>query len=160
MSESTSVLDAVCDSSCVTRANSPVGQQQWEDAADDVNEQKWADATDDANEEEEEEDTPKKPNYMCAFHFKSDSGCFKGERCKFAHEETPDGYKDELKRCPTRGCHNMCLGKQCKPCHRRMFAQRRRREYYEQQYYQHGRYDRYDPYRHVAPTYGPPPRFY
>jgi hypothetical protein len=52
----------------------------------------------------------------CAF-FNLPQGCPRGQRCRYAHILGQMSSQLELKKCPTPGCENLCINKQCKQCH-------------------------------------------
>jgi hypothetical protein len=56
--------------------------------------------------------------FTCAF-FMSEGGCSFGDNCSYSH--VPGGpLSAVLSPCPTENCPNVCAGRQCLQCHRKM----------------------------------------
>ena len=55
----------------------------------------------------------------CAF-FSTPGGCDKGDSCRYLHDIDAPASTRTTKECPTVGCTNLCIGKQCANCHKLM----------------------------------------
>lgn len=108
----------------------------------------WADVDTEPEEEqsetekqkEEKEEEEKLKYALCKF-YTSFSGCYNGDSCKFEHPNICKNFNSQrgcprtstckfthvisrnpkhiLRQCPNFNCGNMCVGRQCEPCHKK-----------------------------------------
>ena len=63
--------------------------------------------------------TDRGQNVPCRFFFGRNLYCKYGDQCQFSHVDQ-DFKNSGFVKCPNIGCNNVCKGKQCYQCHKRM----------------------------------------